>query len=198
MMFAACAMGCAQMTSIQPAAAIRPQPPKPAASSEIERAGQPLPRLGTPRIVISKSERRLELYDGDHLVKTYKISLGFAPEGDKLRQGDGKTPEGEYLVVVKNDKSRYYLSLGLNYPSVKDAEQGLANRLITRAQYDAIARSIKERKLPPQNTRLGGEIYIHGGGSASDWTLGCVALDDPDIRELFEVVSIGTVVVIEP
>ena len=51
--------------------------------------------------------------------------------------------------------------------------------------------------MPPQKTALGGEVYIHGNGSQSDWTWGCVALDDKDIRELFDAVTVNTKVMIE-
>ena len=60
-----------------------------------------------------------------------------------------------------------------------------------------ITRALRVKKGPPQNTLLGGDIYIHGRGAGSDWTWGCVALDDKDIRELFDVVPIGTPVKIE-
>ena len=70
--------------------------------------------------------------------------------------------------------------------------------MITRAQHDAIVRAIKRKTTPPQNTRLGGDIYIHGNGAGSDWTWGCVALDNVDIRELFEAVPVGTKVTIQP
>ena len=70
--------------------------------------------------------------------------------------------------------------------------------MITRAQYDAIVRAIKRKATPPQNTRLGGDIYIHGNGSSSDWTWGCVALENEDIRELFEALTVGTKVTIKP
>jgi lipoprotein-anchoring transpeptidase ErfK/SrfK len=70
--------------------------------------------------------------------------------------------------------------------------------LITRSEYEEILKANRERVVPPQYTGLGGLIYIHGNGSQSDWTLGCVALDDPDMRELFDAVPVGTEVVIEP
>src|SRR5438128_643847 len=61
------------------------------------------------RIVIKKAERRLQLFDGEKLIKTYTGALGFMPAGDKEIEGDGKTPEGEFYVFVKNEKSKYYL-----------------------------------------------------------------------------------------
>ncbi len=70
--------------------------------------------------------------------------------------------------------------------------------MISRAEHDAIVRAIKRKATPPQNTRLGGDIYIHGNGSSSDWTWGCVALENDEMKELFDVVAVGTKVTIKP
>lgn len=171
-----------------------------AANSETaeEKLSETLPPLINPRILIRKSERKLYLYDGDRLIKTYNHALGFAPVGDKEVQGDGKTPEGDFYIFTKNPKSRFYLSLGVSYPNREDAERGLKQNLITRRQYDAIVKAIAAKKTPLQNTRLGGEIYIHGGGTSSDWTLGCVALSNEDVKELFDAIPVGISVRIEP
>lgn len=154
--------------------------------------------LVQPKIVIIKSKRRLTLYSNDKVVRAYPIGLGFSPVGDKARQGDGRTPEGEFYVCVKNASSRYYLSLGLSYPDKSHAERGFESGLITRAQFNEIARAIDKKIRPRWDTRLGGEIFIHGNGASSDWTLGCVALDNKDMKELFNAVPKGTLVVIEP
>ena len=154
--------------------------------------------LRSPKLVVKKAERKLFVYSANKLVRTYRIGLGLSPVGDKVRSGDHRTPEGEYYVFTKNDKSAFYLSLGISYPNIVHAERGLRDGLITRAQYDAIVRANKAKRTPPQNTRLGGTIYIHGNGASSDWTWGCVALEDEDIRELFNAISVGTPVTIEP
>lgn len=159
---------------------------------------EPKLTLKEPRIVIHKSGRKLELFDGGALVRSYKIGLGFNPVSDKNREGDGATPEGEFYIFVKNAKSAYYLSLGISYPNIEDAERGLRDKLITKAQYKSIVDAIKRRVGPPQKTKLGGLIYIHGNGSASDWTWGCVALENEDMKELYDAVSIGTPVTITP
>ena len=114
------------------------------------------------------------------------------------RGGTIRTPEGEFYVFVKNPKSSYYLSLGVSYPNAEDAERGLRDGLITRAERDAIAAAARAKTMPPQTTRLGGLIYIHGNGSRSDWTLGCVALEDREMKELFDAVGVGTPVTILP
>ena len=163
------------------------------------RENAPLPaNIENPRLVVKKSARRLEVFDGDNLLKTYKIALGFAPDGDKNEEGDGKTPLGEFYVFTKNEQSKFYLSLGLSYPSIDDAARGLKENLISRAEHEAIVEAVQSGRMPPQNTRLGGEIYIHGGGTGDDWTWGCVALKNEEIKEIFDAVPVGAKVTILP
>jgi murein L,D-transpeptidase YafK len=157
-----------------------------------------LPKIENPRLVIKKSERKLEIFDGENLIKTYKIVLGFTPLGDKEIEGDGKTPEGEFYIFTKNDQSKFYLSLGVSYPSIEDAERGLAQNLITQGEHDAIRQAINEKKMPLQNTKLGGEIYIHGGGIVADWTQGCMGLRNEEMKEIFDSVPVGASVKIIP
>lgn len=151
-----------------------------------------------PRIVVYKKERKLELYSDQTLVRSYRVGLGFNPVADKQREGDGATPEGDFYVFVKNNKSAYYLSLGVSYPNVEDAERGLRDGLITQAQYKSIIDAHRRKVAPPQYTKLGGLIYIHGNGAGSDWTLGCVALENEEMKELFDSVTVGTPVTIKP
>lgn len=153
--------------------------------------------LVDPKIIISKSGRRLALYSGGAVVRTYRVGLGLDPVNDKVRQGDRRTPEGSFYIFIKNPKSSFYLSLGLSYPDIEDAERGLRDGLISRAQHNRIVRAIERRERPPQNTALGGDIFIHGNGSQSDWTWGCIALDNKDMKELFDAVPVGTRVEIE-
>ena len=138
------------------------------------------------------------LYENNKLVRTYRVGLGLSPVGDKVRSGDHRTPEGDFYIFTKNNKSAFYLSLGISYPNLAHAERGLRDGLITKAQYNSIVRANKAKTTPPQYTRLGGTIYIHGNGASSDWTWGCVALEDENIRELFNAVTVGTPVTIEP
>jgi murein L,D-transpeptidase YafK len=162
----------------------------------VNRAPLKLP-LVAPQIVVSKSKRRLSLYSDGKLVRLYRVALGSSPVEDKVRQGDRRTPEGEFYIFLKNTKSAFYLSLGLSYPNIEDAERGLRDGLINRKQHDEIVSAIRRQARPPQNTRLGGDIFIHGNGSQGDWTWGCVALDDPDMKELFDAVPLKAKVVIE-
>jgi hypothetical protein len=179
-------------------AATSPPASSPASSPAPLSQGSPLKLpLVNPKIVVSKAARRLSLYSGGRIVRTYKIALGTNPVDDKVRQGDRATPEGDFYVCVKNARSNFYLSLGLSYPNREDAERGLRDKLITRRERDRIVRAIESKKRPPWDTALGGEIFIHGGGTDGDWTWGCVALANPDIRELFDAVPMGTSVQIK-
>jgi murein L,D-transpeptidase YafK len=153
--------------------------------------------LEEPRIVVEKTARRLTLYSDGKRVRVYKVALGFEPVGDKEKQGDGRTPEGTFYVCVRNECSNFYLSLGLSYPNTEDAERGLRDKLISAAQRKNIVNAIERKVRPPWDTALGGEIFIHGGGTASDWTWGCIALENENIKELFDIIPLGTTVVIK-
>lgn len=153
------------------------------------------PRLGGgDLIVVLKEKRRIGLYEGGKLAQTpdgaacWPIALGVTmlgahPEGPKVKQGDRKTPEGWYRTSDK-PSSQFYAAIAVHYPNAADADRGVTQGLITRSQRDSIVAALKRDQKPNQNTALGGEILIHGGGSASDWTLGCVAMDDADIDAL--------------
>lgn len=154
--------------------------------------------LENPRLVVKKSARTLEVYDGEKLVKTIKVVLGFSPIGEKETEGDGRTPEGEFYVFTKNPESRFHVSLGLSYPALEDAKRGLKQKLISQDEHDSIVKSHGEKSMPLQKTKLGGEIYIHGGGTNSDWTDGCVAMENEEMTELFSMIPIGTKVIIQP
>lgn len=154
--------------------------------------------LKEPRLVITKSKRALDVFDGDEHVRSIRISLGSDPKRDKEVEGDGRTPEGEFYIFTKNPKSRFHLSIGVSYPSEEDAIRGLNAGLISRSEYDEIVAATAAKRMPPQKTKLGGEIYIHGGGTSSDWTEGCVALNNKEMSELFDAIPIGTRVTIVP
>ena len=159
--------------------------------------GGPLPPLVRPRLLVEKTQHRLTLYDGDAVVRTFRAAVGRGA-GDKVREGDGCTPEGDFYVCMKNPQSKYTLSLGLSYPTEEDAARGLRDALITQARHDEIVQALRAGGQPPWDTPLGGEIMIHGRGAGRDWTAGCIALDDPDITLLFHALSVGTPVRIVP
>jgi murein L,D-transpeptidase YafK len=187
---------CQSGLSPQTVSAERKSPAATAIESQ-DRSPLQLP-LVKPRILVRKGQRQLLLFSADKLVRTYHIGLGLSPVGDKVRQGDRRTPEGDFYIFTKNDKSAYYRSLGLSYPNAAHADRGVRDGLINRAQQEAIVRALRAKKTPPQNTLLGGDIYIHGNGAQNDWTWGCVALENADMLELFQAAPVGTPVTIEP
>ncbi len=136
-------------------------------------------------ILIQKSTRDLFLYSGNHLLKKYKIALGPHPEGPKAQMGDGKTPEGKYIIDQKNEKSAYHLALHISYPNEEDKKRA------------------KALGVSP-----GGLIMIHGLPNNlgwlgklhqyRDWTQGCIGLTNPEIEEVWNLVPVGTVVEIKP
>lgn len=137
------------------------------------------------RIVVEKAARRMTLYQGTDAVAVYRVALGFAPVGDKRREGDGRTPEGVYRVDAKNARSQFHLSLRISYPDTEDR------------------RAARAAGVPP-----GGDIYIHGtpgrdapyaaGARIADWTLGCIAVTNDEIEEIWRRVAVGTRVDIRP
>ena len=149
-------------------------------------------------IKVYKEERRLELWKDDELIKTYRVGLGFSPKGAKIREGDGRVPEGDYYICTKNEQSKFTLFMGLSYPNAEDAERGLRDGLINQVQHDRIVEAINNHLRPDWETDLGGKIGIHGKGSSFDWTAGCVALDDDDIKDLWKYVEKGDRVLIYP
>ena len=150
------------------------------------------PRLSAAHLlVVRKSSRSVQLFRQGRAVEgtgmegkaCYKVGLGFAPEGHKQREGDGRTPEGWYR---SSDKpwSSFHAAIAVHYPNADDAAAGLADQRISAAVARTITTAVNRREKPPQTTALGGEILLHGGGSSTDWTLGCIALNDPDIDAL--------------
>jgi murein L,D-transpeptidase YafK len=132
------------------------------------------------RILVNKSRREMLLLHRESLVRSYRIALGRDPSGHKLREGDGRTPEGRYTIDRRNPKSAYYLSLHISYPNEEDRERARA------AGVDP-----------------GGDIMIHGqpnGGMKreGDWTQGCIAVTDAEMDEIWSLVKDGTIIEIGP
>ncbi|MBS2030766.1 MAG: L,D-transpeptidase [Deltaproteobacteria bacterium] len=148
------------------------------------------------RITVFKARRRMDVYADDVLLKSYVVNLGPDASGPKSWEGDGKTPEGDYYVCSVNKVSQFTRFLALAYPTPADADRGLKAGRLAKSDAEAIRAAWKDKKTcPPQVTKLGGMVGIHGKGGWQheggkyelvDWTLGCVGLRDADILELFE------------
>ncbi|WP_417718688.1 L,D-transpeptidase family protein [Salipiger sp.] len=131
-------------------------------------------------VVVNKGDRRLYLLHNDKVLKTYKIGLGFRPEGDKKVMGDGRTPEGNYFIDRRNPNSKFHLSIGISYPNPVD-----------------VIEAAELGKSP------GGDIFIHGRPRAyrkggRDWTAGCIAVTDRQMEDIYAMVRTGTPITINP
>jgi murein L,D-transpeptidase YafK len=145
----------------------------------------PMPQNSVDEIVILKSARTMSLESNGHVMKTYKVALGWQPVGAKDREGDHKTPEGEYTVDAKNSQSDYHLALHLSYPNDADRERA-------RALGVSPGSDIEIHGLPK------GYGWIGSGHRLMDWTDGCVAVTNSEIEEIFGMVPVGTRVEIKP
>lgn len=143
-------------------------------------------------IKVYKEDRILELFGDNKLLGRFKIGLGRSPVGTKHKEGDNKTPEGKYYICTKNDNTKYTYFMGISYPNIEDGKTGLKNGSIDDTTYNEIKKAIDKKTLPPWNTHLGGAVGIHGGGAKYDWTYGCIAVSDEDIKILWKYCNIGT------
>ena len=154
-------------------------------------------------IVISITTHSLKIYKGGTMLATYPVAIGFNGAAPKRMRGDDVTPVGRYRIGWVSRGTRYGPFMGLTYPNRENAEWGLREGIINRAQYRAIVDAIDAGQTPPQNTPLGGEIGIHGmGPQFSDdpqskvfpgrWTAGCVALSNWDAQQIAALVRVGT------
>lgn len=140
-------------------------------------------------IEVFKNQRLLLLKNNNEVIRRYPIRLGFNPEGHKHFENDGKTPEGVYSIDWRNSQSAYYKSLHISYPDTKDIAYA------------------KQHNQP-----TGGDIMIHGSVPKSflsmpfsstymphkDWTLGCIAVRNVDIDEIWQLVPNQTKIIIYP
>lgn len=124
-------------------------------------------------IQMFKGQRRMFLMNDTTALKTYNFELGFAPVGQKQVEGDGRTPEGAYMIDRRNPNSQYHLSIGISYPNARDRE---------------IAKALGQSP--------GGDIFIHGTPKSvlgqKDWTAGCIAVTNDEIEDAYAMVKDGT------
>lgn len=149
-------------------------------------------RQNTPinEVKVYKAERVVKLMHNQDVIRTYPMRLGFDPIGHKVQEGDGKTPEGQYILDWRNPKSAFYKSLHVSYPNAQD-----------------------QAKAKQLGVSAGGDIMIHGSATTTqveklpalmdyfpqkDWTWGCVAVRNVDMDEIWQLVDDGTVISIYP
>ena len=130
-------------------------------------------------VQVHKGARKMYLLHHEKVLKSYDIALGFTPVGHKEFEGDGRTPEGTYIIDRRNPNSEFHLSIGISYPNQADREYAKALG-----------------KSP------GGDIFIHGGPrrpvTRRDWTAGCIAVTDKEIERIYAMVKDGTPIQILP
>ena len=127
----------------------------------------------------------MKLLAGGKVIRTYKVALGRGGLAPKQREGDARTPEGHYVIDAKYEHSSYHKALHVSYPNSDDRKHAAS------------------LGVPP-----GGAIMIHGlpngkewvgaGHRLYDWTLGCIAVTDEEIDEVWKLVPVGTPVEIRP
>lgn len=155
-------------------------------------------------IYIDLQTRSLLFRHEDDVLKRYRIGAGQNTSlGDKEKEGDLRTPRGEFYicskVVYEKSKTVKEGNLGtrwmqLSYPNIEAADRGLENNSISKEVYNKIKEAIENKEIPPQNTPLGSAIGIHGGARHSfsrDWTAGCIGMYDKDIEEIFDYLKVG-------
>ncbi|MEQ1803597.1 MAG: L,D-transpeptidase family protein [Gammaproteobacteria bacterium] len=137
------------------------------------------------RVVVRKAERRLLLMRGDRVLRTFDVALGLSPTGPKQREGDFRTPEGNYRLAGRNPNSDFFLAIQVNYPGPDD---------LRRASADGVD--------------PGGLIMIHGQPNrpsrpleyyqTRDWTNGCIAVSNADMVDIWLMTPDNTPIQILP
>jgi murein L,D-transpeptidase YafK len=146
---------------------------------------EPVSLPSADKILVVKSERRLYLFQGLEVLRSYRVSLGLNPRGHKEREGDYRTPEGLYRLTKRNSRSAFFLSIKISYPAPSDIARAKANRW-----------------------PVGGAVMIHGLPNnpshpdqyytTTDWTNGCIALSNADMLELWSLVDRRAIIEIKP
>ncbi|MGQ7956598.1 L,D-transpeptidase family protein [Pseudomonas sp. SP16.1] len=137
------------------------------------------------KVLVLKSERKLHLLQRGETIKSYRISLGKQPSGAKQREGDLRTPEGFYWIDWRKASDKYQLSLHISYPNARD----LANARqagVSPGSMIMIHGTPLDEEYP--------EWFFH----TLDWTEGCIAMRNADMREVWELVKDGTLIEIRP
>ena len=137
-------------------------------------------------MVVFKSTRELVTYHQRKKVKKYMISLGEASIGKKQVEGDMKTPEGHYYINSRDTNSAYHTNLGISYPNAADSMHAAAHGI--RAGGD-----IKIHGFPNRHSKLQEKQFLN-----TDWTLGCIAVSDFEIDELYKWVIPNSPILILP
>ncbi len=137
------------------------------------------------RVVVDKSDRRLYLYQGDRLLRSYEIALGRNPVGHKQQRGDRRTPEGRYMLDWRNPQSRFYRSIHISYPNQRDRQRAVENGVHPGS--NIMIHGVPNRYRDVQDFFIG-----------RDWTEGCIAVTNDAMKEIWGLVANNTPIEIFP
>lgn len=151
-------------------------------------------------VLVDTSKLTLAVMRGNSLLRQYK-NIAIGSNGPTLTKlvSDETTPLGEFRISGINPRSRYHLFMALDYPTMEIASRALQDGRIGPEEYTAVSNAWLAQEPPPQNTRLGGYLGIHGLGAGSlevhgsvNWTDGCIAVTNEEMDELADWVGVGT------
>lgn len=168
---------------------------KPATSKAVSK---PIPARATKvvaespyYIIVDKSDYELKVYDDEGWYATYPIVFGSKDMTDKMREGDKRTPNGSFKIIVKKIHPKWGPELLLDYPN------------------DVSYQRFYQRKASgvlPKNAKIGNGIAIHATRPQEEWTVdnfynwtdGCVSVKYTEMKDLFSYIPVGTSVTIQP
>ena len=189
----AVAAACSTAKEPEPPSPLPPPPLSPTVGATAPTIAQMLVEESDVAIVVTKHERRLDVYRRGLLVQAFPIVLGANPSGAKRYEGDMRTPEGLYRVAAKRTHDRWRYFIALDYPTVND-----------RYAYEANVIAGAVPRIGGTLPGLGGNLGIHGNdhpgdqAAGKDWTKGCVAMSNEDVAFIYRTVEVGTPVVVLP
>jgi len=151
---------------------------------------------------VDSARREMRVWRGEKVLAVFNpISVGRWGVSAEKRRGDGKTPLGAYRVAWVKSTGYFGPFIGFDYPSLARAEKGLASGEISQAEFDAIKSAHVEGRVPPQDTKLGGYIGIHGLGRGDpeihrdlNWTMGCIAVTNAQMTQIMDLAGKGVIV----
>ena len=142
----------------------------------------------------------LAVMEGEEELRIFEnIAIGSNGPSLARTRGDETTPLGEFTITEIRRSKRFELFMAFNYPNRDHAERAFLEERIGAEEYWDLRRDLDEGRPPPQDTSLGGQLGIHGLGQSSpevhkavNWTDGCIALTNEQVKELMDFVRVGT------
>ncbi len=188
-------------------AGVPPSGPDSAPDSSGLETTTPVAPVKADLVVVESAENVLVLYRDEEELARYPVAIGRGGVG-KRRHGDEKTPRGRYRLLDPSSSRRFHHFILVTYPNIRDVRRGLNRGLITKAEHDELARILSRGALPPQNSKLGGNIGIHAPEAKQGEprpppdpsppplrkTGGCIVMNDVDLEDFLERFEPGTII----